>query len=417
MRILLVHNRYRPEAPSGENAVVDQEARALTDLGHQVNLFERHSGAISEWSALRRATLPAAVLWSESSRRGMVHALRSERPDVVHVHNTFPLVTPSVLYACRSARVPVVATFHNYRQVCANGSLFRQGRVCHDCLGGSFRPGLIRGCYRDSHPATIPVVLSSWLHAPAWRRLVSAYILISAAQRDLLESAGLPPERQFVRHNFIPSMPRVQSRTEHVATFCGRLDVVKGIPQLMQAWDLFRQRRPRSGLCLQIVGGGELEEAVRQWAERHDSVRVLGHRSRAEAVRALAGSRVAVVPSAWEETFGLVAAEAMSMGTAALAPDHGAFPELIVDGLHGGLFVAGNPESLATSLADVDDHPQDWDARGRRAAKAHEDRFGPRAGMERLLEIYRFAIDNPVVPRTVDEIEPESHRLPDAATQ
>ena len=416
MRVLLVHNRYRPDAPSGENTVVDQEAQALADAGIAVELFQRHSAEIAEWSRARRAGLPIRVLWGERSRRDIRRTLGRFAPDVVHVHNTFPLITPSVLYVCRAARVPVVATFHNYRLVCANGALFREGRVCHDCFGRSFRPALVHGCYRDSRVATAPVVLGSLLHAPAWRNLVSAYVFISAAQRDLLETVHLPASRRFVRHNFIPAIPAMSGVTEpmsassspvHVVTYSGRLDAAKGVPHLMRSWDRFRARRPDSQLRLQLVGGGELEDEVQRWASGQSSVTVRGHVSREEAIGALAASRVAVVPSAWEETFGLVAVEAMSVGTAPLAPAHGAFPELITDGCEGGLYRPGEATSLADALVDVNDRPQEWDARGLRARAAYVERFSPRSSIDRLVDIYRFAIDNPVFAAGADVTVPE----------
>ncbi len=204
MKILIVHNRYRPAAPSGENVVVDQESAALKSRGHGVVLFQRHSEEIATWSAVRRATMPARVLWSEETRRAIAKTLIDVAPDVVHVHNTFPLVTPAVLYACRDASVPVVATIHNYKMACASGEFFRDGRVCHDCLGRSRLPAVAHGCYRGSPAATTPVVLGSWLHSNAWRTLVSAYMFISAAQRELLAPLGLPADRSFVKHNFVP---------------------------------------------------------------------------------------------------------------------------------------------------------------------------------------------------------------------
>src|SRR6185295_14705777 len=103
MKVLIVHNRYRPTAPSGEDAVVDQESAALTARGHEVALFQRHSEEIAGWSPLRRGTLPVRLLWSEDSRRRITELLGEFAPDVVHIHNIFPLVTPSVLYACRDA--------------------------------------------------------------------------------------------------------------------------------------------------------------------------------------------------------------------------------------------------------------------------------------------------------------------------
>ena len=124
MKILVVHNRYRPSAPSGEDAVVDQESSALSSRGHEVVLFQRRSEEIETWSPLRRATLPAQVLWSRDSRRAIAESLADFAPDVVHIHNIFPLITPSILYACRDASVPVVATLHNYKLGLCKRNLF-----------------------------------------------------------------------------------------------------------------------------------------------------------------------------------------------------------------------------------------------------------------------------------------------------
>src|SRR5262245_34836497 len=135
MKILIAHNRYRSTAPSGENRVVDQESAALTALGHTVEHFERHSDDIEDWTRLQQATLPARVVWNPATKRDLGAVLRRFRPDVVHIHNTFPLLSPSVLYACRDARVPVVVTLHNYKLLCASGDFFRAGQVCHDCAG------------------------------------------------------------------------------------------------------------------------------------------------------------------------------------------------------------------------------------------------------------------------------------------
>lgn len=400
MKVLILHNRYRPSAPSGENVVVDQESAALRDDGHDVRLLQRHSAEISGWSPARRATLPVQVLWSGQSRRDVAQTLREFSPDVVHVHNTFPLLTPSVLHACHEVGVPVVTTLHNYKASCAAGTLFRDGQVCHECLGGSARPALRHGCYRGSTAATAPVVLGSWLHAGAWRTMVAAYIFISQAQRELLAPAGLSTGRSFVKHNFVPEPPaptEVTASTPQVA-YVGRLDAAKGVRFLMRAWDHFRAVRPGSALQLVVAGGGELEEDVRRWAEQHGSVRFVGQVPRDEASRLLAGSRAAVIPSQWEETFGMVAVEAMAAGTAPLASAHGSFPELIRPGIDGALFPPTDVPALAAQLGDVEDHPERWDGYGRQARRTYQERFTAGESLAQLLSIYRFAIEHPTGP-------------------
>lgn len=403
MRVLIVHNRYRPAAPSGENAVVDQESAALAAAGHDVELVQRHSEEIGSWSTLRRATLPARVLWSEQSRRTVGTAVADFAPDVVHLHNTFPLLTPSVLHACRDAGVPVVATLHNYKLGCANGSFFRDGKVCHDCLHGSTLPALAHRCYRDSAAATLPVVLGARVHRGGWQRLVSAYVFISAAQRDRLAPLGLPAERSFVKHNFVPPPSGGgESDVQHQVAYVGRLDEAKGVPFLMRAWDAFRSRRPRSPLRLVVVGGGELGPAVERWSATRPSVQMAGHVSRPEVSAILASSRAVVVPSQWEETFGMVAVEAMAAGTAPVAAAHGAFPELITPGSDGALFPPTEAAALVDVLAEVDDQPERWDAYGRQGRQTYARRFTAEASTARLLEIYRFATAHPVGRRPVD---------------
>jgi glycosyltransferase involved in cell wall biosynthesis len=401
MKILLVHNRYRPTAPSGEDTVVDQESSALKSRGHDVSLFLRSSGDIASWSPLRRATLPVRVLWSADSRREMAESLAQFAPDVVHLHNIFPLVTPSILYACRDASVPVVATVHNYKFGCARGDFFRDGQVCHDCLGGSSTPALAHGCYRGSPLLTAPVVLGSWLHAHAWRTLVAAYIFISGAQRDLLAPVGLPADRSFVKHNFVPPPPsHNEIRTEPQVAYVGRLDEAKGAPFLMQAWDAFRARRASSPLRLVVAGGGDLSADVAQWAAQHPSVTFAGHVSRDEVYRILASSLAAVVPSQWEETFGMVAVEAMAAATAPVASAHGAFPELVTHGSDGALFPPTDVDALIDIFTDINDSPKRWEEYGQQASETYRRRFTPETGVARLLEIYRFAMDHPIQQST-----------------
>lgn len=401
MRVLLVHGRYRSVAPSGENSVVDQESSALRAAGHHVEHFERHSDAIAEWSLPRKATLPAVSLWNAGVRRDLSRRLEQVRPDVVHLHNTFPLLSPSVLHACRDARVPVVATIHNYKLLCASGDFFRDGSPCHACASGHPAPALRHGCYRGSRVATVPVVAGQVLHRSAWRRLVAAYIFISASQRDLMQELALPPDRVFVKHNLVPASRAATPASageprRHQVVFLGRLDAAKGVPFLMRAWDTFRSLEPASTLRLVIAGGGPLDEAVRSWATGHDSVDVAGLLSPDDAARLLRRSVAALVPSQWEETFGLVAAEAMAAGVAPIAPARGSFPELITPGVDGALFTPGDATALARTLDDVDRLPGRYVELGRRGRETYDKRFHPTTNIDELVAVYRFAVAHPV---------------------
>jgi glycosyltransferase involved in cell wall biosynthesis len=396
MRILLVHNRYRSGAPSGENRVVDQEGEALAAAGHDVMRFGRSSDEIAQWPVVKKASLPARTIWSRETSRDLKALLREQRPEVVHVHNTFPLLSAAVLYACRDARVPIVATIHNYRLACANGAFFRGGAVCHDCAQGLPIRAVLHGCYRGSHAATAPVVAAMSLHRHAWRSLVSAYVFISDSQRDLLQGSDLAPDRVFVRYNLIPwrSRPRV-ARTPTVV-YAGRLDEAKGARLLMVGWDCYRSKSGEPGLKLVIAGGGPLGDEVAAWASARPSVEMMGTVSGDRCAELISRARAVVLPSAWEETFGLVAVEAMAAGVPPIAAGHGSFAELITPEVDGVLFSPGDPDALALAIADVESNPQRYEDYGDQARKTYEQQFDPERSVEELLDIYRFAITHPV---------------------
>ncbi len=391
MRVLVVHNRYRSCSPSGENRVVDQETQALLRAGHEVVHFERESDDIEEFSLRQKALIPAQVVWSPGAARDIGKALGSFKPDVVHVHNLFPMISPSVLHACRRHLVPVVATFHNYRQICPSGDLFRDGKICKDCLGRAPIPAIRHGCYRESSVATIPIAVADVATKGTWQTLPSAYVFISSSQRDLFSSLDLPRERCFVKHNLVYPMDGTGAK-EPLIVYLGRLNEEKGLPQLMRAWD----RLGSTGLKLVIAGGGPLEDEVSRWAGSRPSVEAAGLLDRDACISLLARARAAAVPSEWLETFGLVVAEAMSASVPSIAPAHGAFPELITDGVDGVLYPPGDVDTLVKLLGEVERDPERWEVLGREARRTYERRFEPAKNIAELEEIYRFAIEHPV---------------------
>ena len=407
MRVLLIHNRYRSAMPSGENRVVDQESEELARAGHEVRRFEKDSDEIEHWPAAQKALLPARVVWSGKSHRELAATLRGYRPDVVHVHNTFPLIGASVLYASRDASVPVVATIHNYRLMCASGDLMRQGAVCHDCVRRLPVPGAVHGCYRGSRAATAPLVVATIAHRKAWRSLVSAYVFISAAQRDLHLALNLPPDRVFVRHNMIPYRDIQQTPRDPVVAYIGRLEQAKGVRLLMAAWDRYLGSSHDPGLRLVIAGTGPLDREVAAWARRRPSVEMLGLIPPGQVRELMSRTRAVLVPSVWEEPFGLVVIEAMAAGTPAIAAGHGSFPELVTPGVDGVLFRPGDPDALARAVADVAAHQEKYEGYGRRAREIYEQRFNPDHSLKHLIEIYNFAITHPAWERAAVKQTPD----------
>ncbi|MHB9858457.1 glycosyltransferase [Streptomyces sp. YIM S03343] len=391
MHILAVHNRYASAQPSGENKVVDQEVALLRGAGHRVEVFERRSDDIAARSLLGKAAVPLLVPWNPAVRAELTARLRTERPDVVHVHNVFPLLSPAVLAACADAGVPAVATLHNYTQVCPPGTLQRDGRPCAECVGSTPLPAVRHGCYRNSRLATVPLAVSMSVNRRRWWSGVERFFCISAAQRDVLVRAGMPAERLAVKHNFVPDPDvRRAGNGEHLL-YLGRLAEAKGVRLLMAAWDEIAAGGG-VGVPLVIAGAGPLEPEVTAWAAGRDDVRYVGLYDAAECRQAIARSVAVVAPSTWLEAFGLVVVEAMAAGVPAVAAGHGAFVELVEDGVTGLLHRPGEPASLASCLRRITAESARNQEMGQAARRRYEQGFSPAVGLERLVDGYRTAI-------------------------
>ena len=272
MRILIVHNRYRSDQPSGENAAVDRQIEMLRAAGHEVTSFERNSDEIETYGGLTKLALPGRVVWSRQSRKDIARALEKDVPDVIHVHNTFPLITPSVLAPC--ARVaPTVVSLHNYRVLCAHGQLLRRGKPCEACVGRVPWRGVLHGCYRESRLATAPIAAAVQTQRllDVWNRHASALIALSAFASTKLVEGGLDPAKLHVLPNFAPRPARIRTGPGRYFVFIGRLSEEK-VPELVvRAW------RTTFGE-LRIVGDGPLRGSVEALAAHYGggAVRVLG---------------------------------------------------------------------------------------------------------------------------------------------
>lgn len=394
MRVVVVHNRYRSEHPSGEDRVVDQETALLAAAGHSVELFERRSDDIADMSLLEKAAVPLLVPWNPAARSALASRLRREPPDVVHIHSTFPLLSPSVVAACADAGVSAVATLHNYQMVCAPGTLYRDGRICTDCVGTAPLAAVRHGCYRDSVVATVPLAVSLAANRRRWWSGISRFFCISGAQRQILVQAGMPAERLAVKYNFVEEPGHRRSGPGEYLLYIGRLSEEKGTRLLMTAWDQL-QARGGLGLPLVLAGTGPLDGELTRWALDRDDVRYLGLRTREECAELAGRAAALVAPSEWLEAFGLVVVEAMAAAVPSVAAGHGAFVELVEDGVTGLLHRPGDAESLAECLRRVVAVPERNREMGEAARRRYERDFHPAAGLAGLIAGYEAAIASP----------------------
>lgn len=385
MKVLLVHNRYRSAFPSGENAVVDDEAELLAEAGCDVERLEVESDSIAELGAARRALVPAGVVWSRSGGRLTSDAIARVRPDVVHFHNTFPLLSPSSIRAARSSRVAVVATLHNFRPLCPIAIFLRDGRVCEDCLGRVPWPGVVHGCYRDSPAATAPIAAMITVHRAlgTWTRCIDRIVLPAEFSRAKYVQAGWPPAKLVVKYNTARE-PAARRHGAGDGFVClSRLVPEKGVDVLLRAWAI---AFPKGEEQLTVIGSGDADEELRRTAPA--GVVFAGRLGRAEAIALVRDARAIVLPSRWYEVFPRTLVEAYSLGVPAIASDIGALSELVEDGVTGVLVDAGSPDSLARALRTLAASPELAQRLGGNARRRYDERYAPAATTARLLEIY-----------------------------
>jgi glycosyltransferase involved in cell wall biosynthesis len=387
MRVLVVHNRYRSAQPSGENAVVEEESALLRDAGVTVELVTAESDDIAGWPAAKRLTLPGRVVWSRDGARTVRRAIRGFRPEVVHFHNTFPLLSPAALRAAHGEGVRVVQTLHNFRPLCPAATFLRDGRVCEDCLGRIPVPAVVHGCYRSSRVATLPIAVKDAFHGAigTWSKAVDTYITPSEFARSRYVKAGWPAERIAVKYNTAPD-PGPPEPSYGGGFLClSRLYPEKGVDVLLDAWE---QAFPDGGERLRVVGSGELEAELRRRGERLPGVEFTGQLPREEGLHILREARALVVPSRWYEVFPRIVAEAYALGIPVVASRLGSLAEIVHDGRTGILFAPEDAGGLAEALRRLAGDPAEARRLGREARIEYERNLTPRATVERLLEIY-----------------------------
>jgi glycosyltransferase involved in cell wall biosynthesis len=382
-RILMVHNYY--QRAGGEDESFEAEASLLERNGHSVHRYTRHNREIegmNSWAVGLSAT------WSRRSRRELAAAIGEFHPDLVHFQNTFPLISPAAYGVVQRAGLPVVQSLRNYRTVCLNGYLFRQGRVCTDCVGRSIPwPGVLHRCYRDSRSASSSVALMLTAHRMlgTWDAGVDLYLSNSEFARQQFVRGGLPAEKIRNKPNFVHPDPGPRSGPGEFGLFIGRLSPEKGLLTLLRAWRSFPTER------LVILGDGPLKPRLEQEIAEHGlgGVELAGWRPREELTGWLHRAQFLVFPSEWYEPFGRVLIEALAAGLTVIAARIGAVEEIVEHGRTGLLFEPGQADELVQRVDWLRSHPAEAAQIGRRARQAYLERYTAERNYERLLELYR----------------------------
>ncbi len=363
MRVLLLHNYY--QHAGGEDQVFSAEANLLEAHGDQVLRYTLHNDQIA---GMRTSKLVKETVWNQNVYRELRALIRKERPDVVHCHNTFPLISPSAYYAAKAENVPVVQTLHNFRLICPSGNLLRNGKVCEDCLTKPLPwPSVAHACYRKSRLVTGAVAAMLTVHRSlgTWSQMVDVYITLSEFARTKFILGGLPAEKVVFKPNFVyPDPGYTPEARGGYALFVGRLSEEKGVDTLLSTWERMKRRAP-----LRIAGDGPLAGLVRDAAGRLPGVEWLGQKPLQEIYKLMREASFLVLPSKCYEGLPRTVIESYAVGTPIFAADLGSMNTVVKHNQTGLLFRSGDTEMLAEQVDWAMTHPTDI-TRMRRGARA-----------------------------------------------
>ena len=390
MKILTIHNKYQHRG--GEDEVHEAEEQLLQSRGHQVRsvIFD-NVGITGGFGAVRTGL---SVTWSQASYRRVAGEIASWHPDIVNVHNFFPLATPAVHYAAAKAGVPVLQTLHNFRLLCPAGIFFRNGRVCEDCVGHSLPiPGVVHGCYHDSslHSGAVALMLGVHRALRTWHKKVSLFIALSEFAKQKFIDSGIPESRILVKPNFVQNVPSAGPGGDDFL-YVGRLSEEKGIATLIRAME-----STNIPAHLNIVGEGPMRPEVEAAVARGPRIRYLGRKPQAEVLALMARSRYLVFPSECYETFGRVAAEAFAGGTPVIASRIGAAAEIVDDGRTGFHFRAGDSQDLGRVMTEACSFPEKLAEMRIDARREYELKYTAERNYGLMMAAYEGVIANPTV--------------------
>ncbi|HEX3376644.1 MAG TPA: glycosyltransferase family 4 protein [Candidatus Acidoferrales bacterium] len=390
MKIILVHNSY--QEAGGEEVVFESEKRLLERKGHEVIPYVRSNHELRNASLVDRIAAAPRTVWSSKSRHEFAAILDSKRPDIVHIHNTFMVISPSIYSACSERGIPVIQTLHNFRLLCpASTNFFRDGRICEACLDHTLLRSIQHGCYRNSRGATAVVAAMLAFHRAldTWRKSVTRFIALTDFAREKFITSGFSDDQFVVKPNFADPDPGERFGFGEYAVFVGRLHESKGVRVLLDAWKNLPVLYP-----LQIVGEGPERQELEAYAREAQLLGVVfrGRLSRAETINAVKGARFLVVPSVWYEGFPMCIVESFACGTPVVCSRLGGPSEIVEDHVTGLHFNAGDAQDLARTVQWAWNHPAQLVKMGHAARGKYEAAYTPDQNYGLLMGIYEKAL-------------------------
>ena len=362
MKVLIIHNYHRAGSASGDDEVYNNEAKLLENKGVKVIKYNVKNDEFDNANVFGKICATLEMFWSFKHYNAVRNLVRKEKPDIVHVHTFFPLLSPSVLYAAKRSGAKVVATLHDTRFVCPCATSLRGDTICNECGDGKYFRMCKHKCFKNSLPMSFWVACVFKYHR--WRKTffnqIDRYICLNDTQIELLRKIGFDKNKIVKKYNFINKQSKIISGSSHddvlqmikelperYVVFFGRIGMEKGIHTLMKAWDIVED------IPLIIIGGGPLENEVRLWADKKDNVICLGYMNHDDCLQIVRNSEFVVFPSIWYEGCSMVEIESQMLGKPIIASDIGFSKELIKDGINGLLFPPKDSHAFTIKVREL----------------------------------------------------------------
>lgn len=394
LNILQVHNFYREAG--GEDVVVQSEAELLRSHGHRVYQYFRSNNEIDELPVIEKLMLPVDSVFSLQTYFQIRRIIRRKKIDLLHIHNTMHLISPSVIWAAKKEGVPVVMTIHNYRLCCPAGTFYNCSGVCEKCVEKGLLQAVKNHCYRDSYAQSAMLALQILFHRKMHTYQDVHFICLTPFQKEkICQLKDVKPQNVYIKPNFVDDCDIKEGKRQNQILYVGRLDESKGIFDLLQAYGKLQKDFADSAYAipkLVICGEGKMYFACRKFVKTHhlDHVQFLGQIERKQVLAKMKQSRCVVVPSRWYEGMPMVLVEAYRTKTPVIAPDFGAFSDLVQDDVNGFKYEPHNIDELRAVLSMVCAKP--WDMLCSFKEQKIFEKTEPEANYQRLLTIYKRCI-------------------------
>lgn len=393
LKILVLHNFHRNGSSSGDDQVFKDETHLLAEHGNTVIKYAVSNDSFDVMGLVGKIKATLSMLWSFKNYKEVKDIIGREKPDIVHVHTFFPLMSPSVLYAAKRSGCKVVATLHDTRFICPCCTSLRGTEICNKCGDGHYFRMVKYGCFKNSRIQSIIVALIFKYHRlrKTFYKQIDEYICLNNNQIKLLENIGFDRNKITKKYNFVSDSisdrqtDAVSFLPKRYVVFYGRIGEEKGIRILMKAWE-------HLDIPLVVMGSGPLEDEFKVWSDSKKNVKFLGYTAHQECLNIVGNAEFVVFPSIWYEGCSMVQIETMSLGKALVATNLGFSEEAIKEGYNGTKFELGDVEEFINKIQQLWDKPEIVIEMGNNARKEFEDKYLPEDNYNQLINIYKMVL-------------------------